>query len=579
MLRETVCNEALSLLRIKHDANKAIEEIKVLSFFAYETKKYRINFSEVDFSSHMDFNNKILKISENCKSNTSEILKDIIVSGTLKYCDELNKVFNYLLELKTEDISYIVYDYDFRGGMNYYEHITDKKVCELLVSLSKDVNAGSVLDICSGEGNILCEYYKNTKNPNLDGIEIHYNSALISKLKLVMLEEDYRVNRIKNADVFSCDMREKYDLVFCNAPWGMRLSREIAEDYNSKLVYDNIKFKADWAFVFKAINSISEKGKAFVLINNSALSNSMYEINRADVIEGGFIETIIQLPQGTLSYTNLGYSILILSNNNDKVRFINAQELFMGNNLRNKKLDVEKIVELYNSNDEKNIYITDKSELKNNNYNLEPVFYINKKNIPQLINPCKLEQIADIIPGFQYTSRNLTELATNEGNVSIVKITNIENGEIDYSTLASADIDTKKVEKYLLKENDILLSTKGTSLKLAIVRNIGDRYIIPQNNLSIIRCTSESINPIYLYSFLSGRTGKIMLESLQKGGAIMSINGKDLREMDIPLLDEETQKLIADKYIILNENIKNLSREIELKKLDLFNICEDIILR
>ncbi len=579
MLRETVCNEALSLLRIKHDANKAIEEIKVLSFFAYETKKYRINFSEVDFSSHMDFNNKILKISENCKSNTSEILKDIIVSGTLKYCDELNKVFNYLLELKTEDISYIVYDYDFRGGMNYYEHITDKKVCELLVSLSKDVNANSVLDICSGEGNVLCEYYKNTKNPNLDGIEIHYNSALISKLKLVMLEEDYRVNRIKNADVFSCDMRKKYDLVFCNAPWGMRLSREIAEDYNGKLVYENIKFKADWAFVFKAINSISEKGKAFVLINNSALSNSMYEINRADVIEGGFIETIIQLPQGTLSYTNLGYSILILSNNNDKVRFINAQELFMGNNLRNKKLDVEKIVELYNSNDEKNIYITDKLELKNNDYNLEPVFYINKKNIPQLINPCKLEQIADIIPGFQYTSRNLKELATNEGNVSIAKITNIENGEIDYSTLASADIDTKKVEKYLLKENDILLSTKGTSLKLAIVRNIGDRYIIPQNNLSIIRCTSESINPIYLYSFLSGRTGKIMLESLQKGGAIMSINGKDLREMDIPLLDEETQKLIADKYIILNENIKNLSREIELKKLDLFNICEDIILR
>ena len=108
MLRETVCNEALSLLRIKHDANKAIEEIKVLSFFAYETKKYRINFSEVDFSSHMDFNNKILKISENCKSNTSEILKDIIVSGTLKYCDELNKVFNYLLELKTEDISYMI---------------------------------------------------------------------------------------------------------------------------------------------------------------------------------------------------------------------------------------------------------------------------------------------------------------------------------------------------------------------------------------------------------------------------------------------------------------------------------------
>ncbi len=574
-------HKLVSLLEKKHNLTQAIDEIKILCFFAYETKTGRVDFSSLDFSAHDKLIDSSIKISNDCPYNVRVVINNITHSSTLKYCDELNTVFNSLLNLTAEDILYIMFDYDSETRKSYDKHTTDSSISNLLVELSKDIDAKSVLDICSGEGNILSKYYIATKNNNLNGIEFHYTSSLISKLKLIMVNENYDINKIINDDVLLYDIKEKYDLIFCDSNFGTSLSNDfkICEDTNLKISYNNIlNRKADWSFTLKAINSISENGKAFILVHNAMLSNALYSNVRADIIENKFVEAIIQLPQGTLSNTSLGYSILVVSNNNDDIKLVNAQDLFTNTTISKKDIDVAKIIEVYNSSDNNYVYNPTIDEIRDNDYNLEPIFYIKRKNAPKLINPCKLGEIADVIPGYQYTSKNLTELPPTEGNVSIVKITNIHNGEIEYSDLSSANIEESKFKKYLLKENDILLSTRSTGIKLALVKNLGDRCVVPQFNLSIIRCKDESINPVYLYNFLSGKTGKELLEIFQKGSLVMLIGRKELLEMDIPLLSKETQELIAIKYNKLNSKIKELKNELNILENEIVNICEDSII-
>ena len=193
----------------------------------------------------------------------------------------------------------------------------------------------------------------------------------------------------------------------------------------------------------------------------------------------------------------------------------------------------------------------------------------------ELINPKTIKEIADVFAGYQYTSRKIEELEPGEGNVSVVKVSNIENGEINYNDLVSIDIDENKVEKYFLKENDILISTKGTLIKIGLITNIGDKEIIPYNNLQVIRITSEDVNPIYVCNYLNSETGQRFLKSIQTGQIIININKQDLLNVLVPVVDMDTQETIANRYQIISNNIKELKERLSTLENKLNSIYDD----
>ena len=84
----------------------------------------------------------------------------------------------------------------------------------------------------------------------------------------------------------------------------------------------------------------------------------------------------------------------------------------------------------------------------------------------------------------------------------------------------------------------------------------------------IIRPNKEKLNPIYLKAFLDSELGQQELRMIQKGSIIVSINAKDLSNIDVPYLDIKKQEQIAKSY---QNNVSSLialkeeAREIENK--------------
>lgn len=569
---ENKVHELLNILRGKHDLLISVQEIEVLSFFAYKTISFEINFSQVDFSNHHKFNDQVLAISDQCDEITSGLIKDIIVSGVLQYCEELNEVFKMLLKMSKDEI-FDLYVELSKVNAKSNDWYTDDSLCDLFVELTKNVDAKNILDICSGKGSLLFKYLQQHYDSFAYGYELNYATSLVSRLKLNLLNTN---NMIKNANVLSVPMENKYDLVYCHYPWGMRSRDEIIEDINGIMDYSNIsRNRLDWAFIIKAVNSINKNGKAIVLIPAGALFSTTDIDNRKNIVEKGLIEKIISFPAGSLASTGVSYYMLVLSYGNEKIRYIDASNSFEKQYGR-KKLLVKEIVDLVNSQTEQYVKEVTLEEVAKKDYNLSIGQYLKEDLSTKLINPTELSQLAEIITGYQYTSKTLEEMNPGEGSVDIVKITNIEDGTIDYDNLISAKLDDLKLDKYLLKDNDIIVSNKGSNPKLAFIKKIGDKKIIPHSNLTIIRVTSNLVNPLYLYAYLSSDSGINSLRALIKGAVVIAnINRKDFSELLIPVLEKDDQDLICTRYTILRQRLNELNQETKRIKEKLSSIYDD----
>ena len=454
----------------------------------------------------------------------------------------------------------------------YDQLITSKNIINLISNLVDIKSYNSILDLCSGKGIFLNECAKINPNAKFTGFEINQIINIITKMRLLISGASLTLYK---DNVLQTPLYEKYDLVFSDFPWAIRTSKDVVDDENMVVEYQRNRMKADWNFIYKAINAMKENGKAIVIVHQGTLFNTPDKNARKQVVEKGLLETVIKLPAGTYPGTNIQYSILIFSYNNTTVQLIDATDCVKSANSLNKKIDVEKVMKLYASSKDKCKKIVDKDQIESTDYNLDVGRYIGDVFELNLKNPKPIKDIGVVLGGFQYTTKSLDELDPGKGNIDIVKITNINEGEIEYSSLPSASIDEKRVEKYILKDNDILISVKGTNIKLALVENLNDRKIIPHSNLMVIRITSTEVLPGYICSFLNSDTGQIILKSLQTGSVIINITKNSLLDMNIPIVDMDTQETIINRYSILKEEIIKLKQRLKVLESKVRTIYDD----
>ena len=287
-----------------------------------------------------------------------------------------------------------------------------------------------------------------------------------------------------------------------------------------------------------------------------ALSTSASRESRNEIINNKMLEKVILMPDGTYPSTNVQYVIMVFSYNNEKVEFIDASECYKRERFaRLYEVDEVAFANLLQSKESEKKTFASYEEIDNNDGNLEPKIYFNRISDIKLTNPKTIGDIAEVFTGFQYTSKNVKEADPGKGNISVLKINNIDDGHIDYEKLTSIDIEEDKVKKYLLKENDIVLTSKGVGLNFAVITDIKDRKVIPFNNLMVIRITSDEVDPVYLCNFFMSTTGRLILETLQTGSIINNISRKSIMEMNVPVLDLDTQETIANRYLMLRESI------------------------
>lgn len=547
--------------------------LKTLCFLKIVTE-YGVNLDGIDFSNRKATEERLEKESNRIKkTNTelSDILKEIINTGMLFYSDVSNTVYKDSLVKLNHKGAVLLFNalYDYR---EYGYYGTDKDIIKVVFELVDIKEYNNILDLCSGEGTFLSEIANKNTSANISGCEINYIDNLSCKMRLFV--NGVKAN-LKNCDVLKTNIDDRYDLVFADYPWSLRTNEDPIANEKDILAYKRNRTKSDWNFIYKAINLTSEDGITIAIAPTGVLYNTPDSLSREEVVKKSLLNTIIRMPTGSYPSTGVSYVIMVFSKGNEKVRLIDAKECLLNSKPANKKIDIEKIKNIINNNDSEYVMFVNNEEIASKKYNLNLDQYFNDVSDIDLINPKPLKEIATVLGGYQYTSKRIEELNPGEGNVSVVKISNVNNGEIDFDGLTSINVEEDKIAKYLLKENDILISTKGTVIKIGLITNIGDKKIVPYNNLQVIRITSDEVNPVYVCNYLNSETGQHFLKSIQTGSIIININKYDLLNILVPVLDMDTQETIANRYLIIRDNIKELKKKLSTLEEKLNSIYDD----
>lgn len=184
--------------------------------------------------------------------------------------------------------------------------------------------------------------------------------------------------------------------------------------------------------------------------------------------------------------------------------------------------------------------------------------------------------------GSQISSEELEKKyrATEKTSNIYLSISDINDGLIDFKNIETylKNIPENQ-EKFLVKNEYILLSKYGKSPKLAIVKNLGEEKVIASGNLIIIEVDKKEIDPYYLAALFSSKKGiKILKEAYSikakakdKDNATLSI--KKLKDLRIPIPSREICIEIACEY----ERILNRINEKKLELRELIDSKEEIL--
>lgn len=165
-----------------------------------------------------------------------------------------------------------------------------------------------------------------------------------------------------------------------------------------------------------------------------------------------------------------------------------------------------------------------------------------KKFRESSLQKIKLKEVAEVFRGKSVLKKDINP----GGNINVLNISNIEDGEINYDDLDTIAEEERNVKRYELAEGDVVLSCRGTAIKSAVF-HAQNKPVIASANLIVVRPKREILGD-YIRIFFESPIGRTLIKSFQRSTTVMNINYLDIMEMEIPLLPLDEQTAIVSKY-------------------------------
>ncbi|MBW2594846.1 MAG: restriction endonuclease subunit S [Deltaproteobacteria bacterium] len=157
-----------------------------------------------------------------------------------------------------------------------------------------------------------------------------------------------------------------------------------------------------------------------------------------------------------------------------------------------------------------------------------------------------------------------TTKAKQEGDVYLVRTTDITSGNLDWQNVPYCSEVPKDLSKYLLKEDDIVISRAGS---------IGVSYLIEKPKKAVFASYLIRFNPIinkkYVYLFLKSPIYWSSISEKSSGIALPNINATKLGKIQFPLPPLPEQKRIVKKLSSMLGKLKE-ARELIQETRDTF---------
>ncbi|MFP7478499.1 N-6 DNA methylase [Terribacillus saccharophilus] len=487
------------------------------------------------------------------------------------------------------------------GGLKGFD-FTPKGLIQLMVQSLK-LSGGSIYDATAGISNIMVSAYENEKEQGLQvsvfGQEINEELFIIGKLNLFLNNILPEKGDIKLGDTIrepkwlENDRLKQFDYVLMNFPFGVR---DWGHEFAVNDLYDRFdlygvppKSQGDYAFILHALASLKSTGRAAIIVPFGTLVRGAVERKiRSILLKDDVIETIISLPTNLFSGTGIQVALLILNKNKTsdkkgKVQFINAEGDY--ERTRTQKFlhqeHISKItasVEAY-ENKERYSRIVSINEIADNNFDLNPsLYFVNieletelgkivfnkRKYETETQSLVRIDKISEIIRGVNLPSRRQMEMPNGEV-YPVIQIRDIEDGEINVKKVDKFPIQTRDIDRVTAKPGDILVSSRGTQQKIAIVPEYEGEFLV-SNMFIIIRLSSSSeVSPYYIKRFLESPVGQYYFEVNQSGSVATVLTPNDIRSIEVPLVSLEQQnnmvKQLEDADDLIRQAYENRKKQ------------------
>ncbi|KTR25781.1 hypothetical protein RSA11_13640 [Exiguobacterium indicum] len=453
----------------------------------------------------------------------------------------------------------------------------------------------SFFDGAAGYGFAAAEFVKSHSNAKLKLQEVHLEAVSILTIRSYLneLEADIEMGDLIQQPAFLQDGKlEKFDYVFMSPPIGMKLTEEqqmdMKKDRFNRYIYGiPPRSQGDFAFVSCGLSATKDDGKAAFLLPAGILFRGGPEREiRQRMIDLDLIEAIISLPSVLQPLSGV-LVVLVLFNKKKveerkgKILMINATSFGTEHNRREIILTEERIqclsdilregkeipevsqfvsseeIQLAQLTPDKYVYkaVLKDSEFGSISFQMEALEEIDTK---------PLAKLATFYRGYNASSKDESE----KGDFSILKITDVQNGEIQFDQLTRYKItNNAKIERNRIQKGDVLLSIKGVNRKTAYFNSERDDVLLSQNFVGI-RC-DELLNPKFLQLYMESPVAQFYFDQHITGTTIMNLSVKDVKELPIPILSMEEQLKIVETYEKEQEMIKQQLAKLEKRQLEL----------
>lgn len=483
-------------------------------------------------------------------ASREELLIEFLrVKMTQKYVKKNTSVdvlFSKMKEITEHELG--MYNADRVDFQNMFHAFQDADTIEFVTYVYKDDKGGSVVS-----PRCLTDYMKERilhikpENMLITEAEKHLNGlddlvkacsgkvTLTSQnrkfyLLLQMIFENQDNVQVKHLSIYTdLLVEDRYDYIFCLPAFGFKMN-DVPDIFYTR--------DSDGIALQNLLNYLSNNGKIDYISPAKLLFSTMgFEKLRKDVEENFALESLFILPDGLFRpWTAIKTYLISISKEHNK-------NLLIGS------LEIKKDCFQYDEKRE----ISYAEFLNHEDWRIELLLSDEKECLQQFktsdIPKKKLKDVAEIFRG-----KSILKKDAMIGDIAVLNISNIEEGEINYNDLETIREDERKIKRYELLQDDVVLSCRGTAIKSAVFDQ-QEQIVIASSNIIVIRPGKEILGD-YVKIFFDTPVGIMMIKSFQRGSTVMNINHTDIMEMEIPILPMDKQKEMVNSY----------KREIEIYK-------------
>jgi len=320
-----------------------------------------------------------------------------------------------ITEFYPELIEYVFTMYSKSAGKYSGMFATPSEITQLMYTLATQGNVHTIYDPCAG----LCS---GVLLPEMDGKrfvgqEINEQIKLFADIRL----DAHR----KHVDLYCEDTSrswrgEQADCLCSDFPIGIKI------DDRQSLAPRKISLEE---YIIRNFIETPSLKRAVVLTATGFCFNKDVESLRQELIEKGFVESVIELPTGVLSYTGVNTAILVLNKLKEdrNIQFISAADCFFKGK-KEKTLDVNALLDriLYRSDEQK--YIASVKDCAKRSYSLIASTYISSYIALQAGQKLvKFLDLAKEIRNTRYTETEGLVLGERQMCASIAEFHTFEN--------------------------------------------------------------------------------------------------------------------------------------------------------